>query len=52
MILLMLAIVMSIIFLTVEIPVYLRYREEVDGLILIVSALMLVSCIIVLYYWR
>lgn len=52
MILLMIAIVMSIIFLTVEIPVFFRYREEVDGLILIVSALMLVACIIVLYYWR
>jgi len=52
MILLIIAIVMSIIFLTVEIPAFVRYKNDEDFLISVASGLMLLSCIVVLYFWR
>ena len=50
--LLIFAIVMSMIFLSVEIPVYISRRELEDLLIVIISGMMLAGCMVVLYYWR
>lgn len=52
MILLTIAIVFSAIILTVEIPAYIRYRNEEDFLLMILSALMLLASITVLFFWR
>ena len=52
MILLIIAIVMSILFLTVEIPAFIRYRNVEDFLISVASGLMLLSSVVVLYFWR
>lgn len=52
MILLIFAIVMSVIFLTVEIPVYVMQRDAEDMLIVFLSGMMLAGCLVVLYYWR
>lgn len=51
MILLIFAIVMSILFLAVEIPVFVRYKDENDLFIAIAAGIMLVACIAVLL-WR
>ena len=51
MILLTIAIIFCILLLTVEIPVYLRMRDETDLEIAIVAGLMLAGSIAVLY-WR
>lgn len=52
MILLTIAIIGCILFLTVEIPVYLRMRDETDLQIAVLSGMMLAACIAVLYCWR
>lgn len=52
MILLIIAIIGSILFLTVEIPAFIRYHNDEDFLISVASGLMLFSCIVVLYFWR
>lgn len=51
MILLITAIVFSVLILTVEIPVFLRMRDETDLEIALIAGLMLAGCIVVLY-WR
>lgn len=52
MILLIFAIVVCIIFLCVEIPVFYGGRDEADFLIIVASALMLAGCIVALVFWR
>ena len=52
MILLIIAIVMSILFLTVEIPAFIRYHNEEDSLLAIMSGMMLEACIVVLFLWK
>ena len=52
MILLTIAIIGSILFLTVEIPVFWNYRDETDLEIILISAAMLIGSIIVLVFWR
>lgn len=52
MILLIFAIAVCILFLCVEIPVFIRYRAEEDFLLMIMSGLMLMACIVVLICWR
>lgn len=52
MILLTIAIVFSAIILSVEILAFIRYRNEEDFLIAIMSALMLLASITVLFFWR
>lgn len=50
--LLIFATVMSMIFLSVEIPVFISKKEYEDLLIVIMSGLMLLACITVLFFWR
>ena len=50
--LLIFAIVMSMIFLSVEIPVLISRREQEDFLIVIASGMMLTGCMVVLFFWR
>ena len=52
MILLTIAIVFSAIILSVEIPAFIRYRNEEDFLIMVMSALMLLASVVVLFFWR
>lgn len=52
MILLIFAIVMSALFLIVEIPAYIRYNNEEDSLLAIMSGIMLAACIVVLFLWK
>lgn len=52
MILLMFAIAVCILFLCVEIPVFHAHKDETDFLIIVMSALMLMGCIVVLLFWR
>lgn len=52
MILLTAAIIISAIILSVEIPVYIRMRDEIDILIIIAFGLMLLASVTVLYFWR
>lgn len=52
MILLTIAIIFSILILTVEIPVFIRMREEEDFLLCVMSGLMLLCCVTVLFFWR
>lgn len=52
MILLTIAIVFSIIVLSVEIPVFIRNRDEIDFLIVTIFSLMLLASITVLFFWR
>lgn len=51
MILLIVAIVFSVLILTVEIPVFLRMRDGTDLEIALIAGLMLAGCIAILY-WR
>ena len=50
--LLIAAIVFSMIVLSVEIPVFYIHRDEIDFLIIVIFALMLISSITVLYFWQ
>ena len=50
MILLTIAIVFCVLLLTVEIPTYIRMRDTTDLEIVIVAGLMLIGCIVVLYW--
>lgn len=43
--------VMSILFLLVEIPTFIRRREEEDGMIILASALVLAGCLAILFWW-
>lgn len=52
MILLTIAIVFSIIVLSVEIPVFIRNRDEIDFLIVAIFSLMLLASVTVLFFWR
>lgn len=52
MILLTIAIVFSAIVLSVEIPVYIRNRDEIDFLIVTIFSLMLLASVTVLFFWR
>lgn len=52
MILLTIAIVFSALLLSVEIPAFIRMREEEDFLLCVMSGLMLVCCVTVLFFWR
>lgn len=52
MILLTIAIVFSALVLSVEIPAFIRMHAEEDFLLMVMSALMLASCLVVLYAWR
>ena len=52
MILLTIAIVFSAIILSVEIPVFIRNRDEIDFLIVTIFLLMLLASITVLFFWR
>ena len=51
MILLTIAIIFSILLLTVEIPVFIRMRDSTDLQIAVLAGMMLAACIAVLY-WR
>ena len=46
------AIIVSIIILSVEIPVFFRNRDEIDFLIVTIFSLMLLASITVLFFWR
>ena len=52
MILLIIAIIGSMIILSVEVPVFIRNRDEIDFLIVVVFGLMLLASITVLFFWR
>lgn len=52
MILLIIAIIVSAIFIAVEIPAFIRFHEEEDFLLLFTSGLMLASCLVVLIAWK
>ena len=52
MILLIFAIAVCVLFLAVEIPAFIRYHNEEDFILIVLSALMLMSCIVVLFFWR
>lgn len=53
MILLTVAIIFCILLLTVEIPTYIRMREDVDLEIAVIAGLMLIGCIAVLHWgWK
>ena len=52
MILLTIAIVFSALLLSVEIPAFIRMREEEDFLLCVMSGLMLACCVTVLFFWR
>lgn len=52
MILLTIAIIGSILFLIVEIPAYIRFHNEEDFLLTVISGAMLVASIAVLFVWR
>ena len=52
MILLTIAIVFSAIILSVEIPVFIRNRDEIDFLIMVIFALLLLASVTVLFFWR
>lgn len=50
--LLIFAIVVCTVFLVVEIPAFIRYHNEEDFILIVLSALMLMACIVVLFFWR
>ena len=52
MILLTIAIIFSAIILSVEIPVFIRMRDEIDFLVIVVFGLMLLASIIALFFWK
>lgn len=52
MILLIFAILISAVVFTAEVPAYIRYRDEADFLLMVMSGLMLLSCVVVLFFWR
>lgn len=52
MILLTIAIVFSAIILSVEIPVFIRNRDAIDFLIVVIFSLMLIACWITLFFLR
>lgn len=52
MILLTISIIVSILILSVEIPVFIRMRDEIDFLIIVVFGLMLLASVTVLFFWR
>lgn len=52
MILLIVAIIMSAIILSVEVPVFIRNRDEIDFLIILIFSIMFVAGWIVLFFWR
>lgn len=52
MILLIVAIIMSAIILSVEVPVFIRNRDEIDFLIILIFLIMFVAGWIVLFFWR
>ena len=52
MILLIIAIIVSMIILSVEVPVFIRNRDEIDFLIMVIFALMLLASVTVLFFWR
>ncbi len=52
MILLIIAIIGSMIILSVEVPVFIRNRDEIDFLIMVIFALLLLASVTVLFFWR
>ena len=52
MILLIMAIIFSAIILSVEVPVFIRNRDEIDFLIILIFSIMFVAGWIVLFFWR
>lgn len=52
MIMLTISIIVSILILSVEIPVFIRMRDEIDFLIIVVFGLMLLASVTVLFFWR
>lgn len=52
MILLIIAIVFSALILSVEIPVFIRNRDEIDFLIILMFSIMFVAGWVVLFFWR
>lgn len=52
MILLIVAIIISAIILSVEVPVFIRNRDEIDFLIVVIFGLMLLASVTVLFFWR
>ena len=52
MILLTISIIVSILILSVEIPVFIRMRDEIDFLIIVIFGLMLLASVTVLFFWR
>ena len=52
MIMLTISIIVSILILSVEIPVFIRMRDEIDFLIIVIFGLMLLASVTVLFFWR